>query len=165
VSDPAAKLDPITQAFLFSASRRDHVVSLIEPALARGAYVLCDRFADSTRAYQGAAGDVPADLVETLIDAAIGTTRPDLTLILDLDPAIGLARAHQRRAQGVHADAFEAADIAFHERVRASFAALALREPDRCALIKGQGNADEVHARVMAVVAARFGLKDAQTYG
>jgi dTMP kinase len=163
--DPAEKLDPITQAFLFSASRRDHVVRLIEPALARGAYVLCDRFADSTRAYQGAAGDVPLGLVETLVSAAISSTLPDLTLILDIDPAIGLARAHQRRAAGTHADAFEAADMAFHTRVRKGFRQLAAREPARCTLIDANANADVVQEAVLHAVTVRLGVKGLTSHG
>ncbi len=163
--DPSEKLDPITQAFLFSAARRDHVVRLIAPALARGAYVLCDRFADSTRAYQGAAGDVPPELVEALIDAAIGSIRPDLTLILDIDPALGLARAHQRRAADTRADAFEAADMAFHSRVREGFRQLVEHEPARCVLVAADESADAVHAAILRVVMARLSAKGLAGHG
>ncbi len=146
--DPAAKLDAMTQIFLFCAARHDHVVELIEPALQRGEWVLCDRFADSSRAYQGAAGEIPADLVHVLETAAIGNTKPNLTLILDIAPVKGLARANRRRGADDKADAFEAADLAFHERVRQGYLALARTEPDRCVVI----DADQSEAEVAAAI-------------
>ena len=154
--DPAAKLDPTTQIFLFCAARRDHVVELIEPALARGAFVLCDRFMDSTRAYQGAAGDLDAGLVATLESAAVGAVRPDLTIILDIDPADGLARARRRRGRSDAPDAFEASDLPFHERVRAAYLAIAAKEPERCAVIPAGRGEVEVARDVAALVRMRL---------
>jgi dTMP kinase len=156
--DPAARLDAMTQIFLFCAARHDHVVELIAPVLIKGEWVLCDRFADSSRAYQGAAGEIPADLVRMLEGAAIGNTVPDLTLILDISPENGLARAHRRRAATDRADAFEASDIAFHRRVRQGYLDIAQAEPDRCVVINADRSEDEVARDITAVCARRFVL-------
>jgi dTMP kinase len=153
--DPAARLDAMTQIFLFCAARHDHVVELIQPALARGEWVLCDRFADSSRAYQGAAGEIPEDLVRIFETAAIGKTKPDLTLILDIAPEKGLARANRRRGKTDKADAFEAADIAFHERVRQGYLAQSVAEPGRCVVI----NADQSEEAVAAEIALLCNLR------
>jgi dTMP kinase len=159
--DPDADLDPVTQALLFSAARRDHVVRLIEPALERGAIVLCDRFADSTRAYQQAAGAVDSAFVEAITAAAIGATSPDLTLILDIDPREGLSRARARRGGAAKADAFEASDLGFHARVREGYLSIAQSEPNRCGVI-GAGRAPTIVAQDIAtVVASRLGLRPA----
>ncbi len=155
--DPAARLDAMTQIFLFCAARHDHVVALIEPALERGTWVLCDRFLDSSRAYQGAAGAIDADLVRTLERAAVGATMPDLTIILDIDPREGLARANRRRAGATSADAFEAADIRFHERVRQGYLAIAAAEPERCAVIAANRSEEAVAADIADIVRSRLG--------
>jgi dTMP kinase len=155
--DPDADFDAITQAFLFSAARRDHVRQLIEPAMKRGAVVISDRFADSTRAYQQAAGAVSPEIVETITDAAIGDTVPDLTVLLDLDPSVGLARANKRRGADGRADAFEASDLGFHERVRTGYLALARCEPRRFSVIGADGPPDAVAGAVWAVVSKRLG--------
>ncbi len=155
--DPAARLDAMTQIFLFCAARHDHVVALIEPALGRGAWVLCDRFLDSSRAYQGAAGAIDADLVRTLERAAVGTTMPDLTIILDIDPREGLARARRRMAGAAAPDAFEAADIGFHERVRQGYLAIAAAEPERCAVIAANRSEEAVAADIASIVQQRLG--------
>jgi dTMP kinase len=156
--DPEARLDGVTQLLLFGAARRDHVVRLIEPALSQGAWVLCDRFIDSTRAYQGAAGAVDAVLVRTVETAALGETRPDLTLILDIAPRDGLARARRRRGDAASADAYESAGLAFHERVRESFRAIAAAEPERCVLIDAGGSEAEVAAAVQTACRQRLGV-------
>jgi dTMP kinase len=142
--DPTSKMDAMSQAFLFCAARHDHVVELIAPALAREEWVLCDRFADSTRAYQGAAGELPPELVKTFENAAVGSTRPDLTFILDIKPEIGLLRAARRRNAHDDADAFEAADIGFHQRVRAGFLNVAKDEPARCVVIDADQNEKDI---------------------
>jgi dTMP kinase len=157
--DPDADFDALTQAFLFSASRRDHVRHLIEPALKRGAVVISDRFADSTRAYQQAAGAVAPEIVEAMTIAAIGDTVPDLTILLDLDPAVGLARASKRRGADGRADAFEASDLDFHARVRAGYLALARREPMRFAVIDAAVEPGEVAQRVLEAVKKRAGQR------
>jgi dTMP kinase len=153
--DPASRMDSTTQAFLFCAARHDHVVELIAPALAKGEWVLCDRFADSTRAYQGAAGELQQDLVKTLENAAVGATRPDLTFILDIKPEIGLSRATRRRNPNDDADAFEASDLNFHRRVRDGFLSVAQDEPDRCVVI----NADQNEADIAAAIYKSCDLK------
>jgi dTMP kinase len=156
--DPDCAFDAVTQAFLFSAARRDHVRQLIVPALTRGAVVISDRFADSTRAYQQAAGEVPDALVETITAAAIGDTIPDLTVLLDLDPATGMARADRRRGQGGRADQFESATLAFHARVRSGYLGLARREPGRFAVIDAAPAAEHVASIVSRTVAERLGF-------
>jgi dTMP kinase len=156
--DPAAQLDPVTQLFLFSAARRDHVTALIAPALECGEWVLCDRFADSSRAYQGAAGAVPSALIDQCQAAAVGGTQPDLTIILDIDPEKGLARAARRRAGHGDADAFEASDLAFHGKVRAGFLAIAGAEPARCAVVDADRAQEAIHVDIMTLCEQRLRL-------
>ncbi|WP_375464180.1 dTMP kinase [uncultured Methylobacterium sp.] len=149
---------PFAEALLFSAARIDHLDHLIRPALRAGEIVLCDRFMDSTRAYQGAAGGLDPDAVAALERVVVGGTRPDLTLILDLAPETGLARARARAAgQGASApDRFEAEALAFHARLRAAFREIAEAEPARCVLIEAAGTAEAVEAAVRRAVAARL---------
>jgi dTMP kinase len=129
------------------------VERLIAPALARGAVVVCDRFADSTRAYQGGAGGVSPDLVRAIEAAVIGDCRPDVTFILDLPIAAGLARAAGR---GGAESRFEAKGLAFHEALRAAFLAIAAAEPGRCAVIDAALPPDEVAEAVWARLEARL---------
>ena len=153
---------PFAEALLFCAARIDHLDRLIRPALRAGEVVLCDRFMDSTRAYQGAAGGLDAGTVAALERVVVGRTRPDLTLVLDLPPETGLARARaraagQRATQGAGAlDRFEAEGLAFHARLRAAFRAIAEAEPARCAVIDAVPDADTVAAAVRASVAERL---------
>jgi dTMP kinase len=154
--DPSAKLDPVTQLFLFNAARRDHVVSLIEPALQKGVWVLSDRFADSSRAYQGADGHIAQNTIENFEKQAIGSTRPDLTFILDIAPKIGLARAHKRRGKDDAADAFEAADLTFHEKVREGFLAIAKAEPKRCIVLDASQSKVALHEAVLNACKNQF---------
>jgi dTMP kinase len=161
--DPAARLDAMTQIFLFCAARHDHVAELIEPALIRGEWVLCDRFADSSRAYQGAAGEIPQDLVRIFENAAIAGTRPDLTIILDIAPGKGLARANRRRGKDDKADAFEAADLAFHERVRQGYLALAVAEPERCVVINADQTEDAIEAEIAGLCDQRYASDEKST--
>ncbi|MER2267115.1 dTMP kinase [Methylobacterium oxalidis] len=168
LSGIAKPYGPFAEALLFAAARIDHVDRLIRPALRAGEIVLCDRFADSTRAYQGAAGGVDPGTLRALERAAVGGTRPDLTLILDLPPESGLARARARAAEaGAGADApdrFEAEALAFHARLRAGFLSIAEAEPARCAVIDAGAGPDAVEAAIRAVVAARLpGLLPAET--
>lgn len=141
--------EAMTQALLFAAARHDHVSRVIRPAMRAGQIVLCDRFTDSTRAYQGEA--VAEDALEATILLGTSGLVPDLTLLLDLPPAAGLARARQR---GVADDAFERADLAFHGRVRARFLALARREPDRIHVVDADRPAEAVAAAIRALVVA-----------
>jgi dTMP kinase len=153
----ARRFGPLAETMLFAAARADHVALTIRPALERDAVVLCDRFADSTRVYQGALGAVPDATIRALEGIAMGELRPDLTLILDLPAELGLARAEvRRREQSERPDRFEEEDIAFHTRIRGAFLALAAAEPDRCAVVDASGTPEEVDARIWAVVEPRL---------
>lgn len=153
LSGAAKPFGPVAEALMFAAARADHVDSLIRPSLAAGLWVVCDRFIDSTKVYQGVLGDVDPVLLSGLEQVAVGDTRPDLTLILDVPPEVGLARAAARNAV---ADRFEAEGLAFHTRVREAFLALAAADPARCVVVDAGGTPDEVAARIAAVVAQRF---------
>ncbi|GJD34461.1 dTMP kinase [Methylobacterium aerolatum] len=158
---------PFAEALLFSAARLDHLETLIRPALARGETVICDRFLDSTRAYQGAADGLDAELLDALERVVVGPTRPDLTLILDLPAETGLARARARgAAAGEGADRFEAESLGFHTRLRAAFLEIANREPARCAVIDAAAGPDDVEAAIRAVIATRLpGLAGTEAVG
>lgn len=132
---------------LFFAARADHLARLIRPALARGAVVICDRFSDSSRAYQGAAGGSGLAAVEALDALVVAGTQPDLTLILDLDPAIGLARAAARRG---HEARFEARAVAFHTALRAAYRAIAQDHPGRCRVLDAAQPPEAVARAAMA---------------
>lgn len=153
---------PLTEALLFNAARADHLDGLIRPALETGRWVVCDRFMDSTRAYQGAAGGLAAGDVTALERMTVGSTPPELTLILDLDPAIGLARAGERQSreqpEATGRDPFEGRDLAFHVRLRTAYRAIAAAEPDRCRLVDASRPPDVVFGDVCAIVAAHFAL-------
>lgn len=136
---------PFAEALMFSAARHDHLETVIRPALARGDIVLCDRFADSTRAYQGALGAIDDGVLAALEREVVGATRPDLTLILDLPAETGLARAAARRgAPDARADRFESENIHFHKKLREAFKNIAKSEPDRCVIIDADRDADAV---------------------
>jgi dTMP kinase len=132
VTGDADRWTPLSELCLFYAARQDHLERLIRPALATGKTVLCDRFSDSTRAYQGQAGGTGRDAVETLDALIVGATQPDLTLILDIDPEIGLARAAARR--GIE-DRFEGKAAAFHAALRAAYLEIAETHRERCAVL------------------------------
>jgi dTMP kinase len=152
----AAEFGPTAQALLFAAARADHLEKTILPALATGAWVVSDRFADSTRAYQGAAGNLPPDLIAGLERLTVGATRPDLTLILDLAPEVGLERALKRRQGRGAADRFESEGLAFHQTLRRAFLDVAAAEPSRCAVIDAGGSEREVAAAIWSAVEARL---------
>lgn len=155
--DTAMALDATTEALLFAAARRDHVRATIMPALKAGKVVLCDRFIDSTRAYQGAGGDLSRAVIRRLETMAIGRTRPDLTIILDLDPATGMARAASRRGAALAtSDRFERRGVDFHAAVRAEFLAIAVAEPRRCAVVDAARGPDAVFADLVALVDTRL---------
>lgn len=147
---------PISEALLFLAARADHLAQVIAPALAAGHAVICDRFSDSTLVYQGIAGRVPLATLVELDRLIVGDTKPDLTLIIDLPPDIGLARASARRAAGAGVDPFERRDLAYHEALRTGFRTIAENHADRCVLIDGTGSIDEVAARVWSAVKQRL---------
>ena len=145
---------PLTETLLMYAARRDHIERVIAPALARGDVVVCDRFADSTRAYQGAGGGAPEGLIAALEDHILGPTRPDLTLILDLPVEVGLARAGARHSQAE--TRFEAKGAAFHQRLRDCFLAIAKAEPNRCVVIDAAAPMDAVEAAIWTAVSGRL---------
>jgi dTMP kinase len=148
--------DVLTETLLLCAARADHVAHAIRPALAAGRWVICDRFSDSTYAYQGAGRGLEASTIRSIETAAIGSLKPDLTLILDIPVEIGLARAG---ARGTNEQRFESFDTAFHERLRSAFRALAQAEPERCALIDAGAATDEVTRTVWRAVVLRFGFR------
>lgn len=148
-----APFGPAAEALMFAVARADHMRRTIRPALADGVWVVCDRFIDSTRAYQGAAG-VPRAEIDRLEALAIGADRPDLTLILDLPPELGLRRM---RARGAAADRYEADTTAVHEARRAAFLTIAAAESERCAVIDASGDVEAVAEAIGAAVAARLG--------
>ncbi len=151
----AAELGPFGEAVLFSAARIDHIDTLIRPALAAGAWVVCDRFADSTRAYQGAAGKAPAELIEALERVVVGPVRPDLTFLLDIDPEIGLARA-RARAGAETADRFEGEALTFHNALRRAFLDIAACEPGRVKIVDASQPEHEIAEQIWSYVRDAF---------
>jgi dTMP kinase len=159
VTGDPARWDAMTETLLHYAARRAHVEKTVKPALARGAWVISDRFADSTMAYQGYAGSVGREAVAALHKLVLGDFAPDLTLVLDLPVAVGLERARTRMQGATQAeDRYERMGLAFHESLRSAFHDIAAREPDRCRLIDAGGNPDQVAAALWQAVAARFNL-------
>lgn len=154
--DPKSHLDRVAELFLFAASRRQHVVELIRPALQRGQVVLCDRFTDSTLAYQGFGRVIDLDQLRTLNAWATDSLTPDLTLLFDLPEEVGLARARSRNAAATpHEGRFEAEDLRFHRRVREGYLSLAVAEPKRWVKVDADGTADDVFERMLAALAER----------
>ena len=143
------------EAVLFAAARDDHLTTLIRPALEQGKWVVCDRFADSTRIYQGVAGKVDPLAIKAMERIIVGETKPDLTLILDVPVKEGMKRAAARRGKG-DADRFEAEALAFHEKLRDGFLTLAANEPDRCVLIDATTSKEEVAEQIWHVVQNRL---------
>ncbi len=155
LSGVAKPLGPETEAILFAAARDDHVRTTIRPALVAGKWVICDRFIDSTRVYQGVLGKVDPKLIRSLERVTVGAAMPDLTFLLDVPVAIGLARAKRRRGTGA-TDRFEAESIEFHEELRRAYLALAEQEPKRCIVIDGRAPRDVVSERIWATVEQRL---------
>jgi len=143
------------ESLLFAAARDDHVHRVIAPALAAGTWVLCDRFADSTRVYQGMLGDVDPRLIDALERVTIGDLKPDLTLVLDLPADVGLSRAAARRGTGA-ADRFEAEGALFHERLRQAYLQIARDNPERCVVIDATGAPNDVADRIWTTVRERL---------
>ncbi|MFT4121531.1 dTMP kinase [Bradyrhizobium sp.] len=148
-------LGPEAETLLFAAARDDHVRTVIEPSLSRGTWVLCDRFADSTRAYQGALGSVPAGLINAMQRVTIGDLKPDLTIILDLPVEIGLQRAAARRGSGPP-DRFEGENLRFHQGLRDAYRKIAADDPARCVLIDANSDPDTVAGRIWMAVCDRL---------
>jgi dTMP kinase len=144
----------LTETLLFTAARNDHLERVVRPALARGDWVVCDRYLDSTRAYQAAAGRAPLRVVDDLA-ALIEAPTPDLTLVLDVDPAAGVSRS---RGAAAGETRFEARAPAFHARVRAAFLDIAARAPERCVVLDASRPKEHVLAAARAEVASRLAL-------
>jgi dTMP kinase len=143
------------ETLLFAAARDDHVHAVIKPALEQGIWVLCDRFSDSTRAYQGRLGKVDPAVLNAMERVTIGSLKPDLTVILDVPVEIGMQRAAARRGQGAP-DRFEAEDISFHQGLREAFQQIAASEPHRCVLVDADADPATVAASIWAATRNRF---------
>ncbi len=155
LSGAAKSLGPDAEAILFAAARDDHVSTTIEPALARGRWVVSDRFANSTNVYQGALGQVDPLLLGGLHRVTVGKLKPDLTFILDVPAEVGLERASKRRGEA-GADRFEGESSEFHEKLRDAYLHLAASEPNRCVLIDARDAQAAVAARIWDTVAKRL---------
>ncbi len=154
LADPSANLDHRTELLLFLADRAQHVSSVINPALKAGAIVICDRYSDSTLAYQSYGRGHALDLVENMNAWASASTKPDLTLWIDCDIETGVGRA--ARQTGEANDRFEAEPLDFHRLVRSGFAALAERDNQRIVRIEGDASIEAISADILAVVEARL---------
>jgi len=154
-------MDGTVELLLVFASRRQHLLAVIEPALAAGKHVLCDRFTDSTRAYQGYGRGVPLPLIEQVDAVATGGRRPDRTLLFDLPARSARARGHSpaRRRRG-DADRLDAEGLAFYDRVRQGFLALAEREPERFRCVRSGGSPDATYPQVQSALAEWLRLPD-----
>jgi dTMP kinase len=148
---------PLAEAVLFTSARIDHLERTIRPALGAGTHVLCDRFADSTRAYQGALGSLDEATLAGLERVAVGETVPDLTLVLDLPPETGLERVRRRQAErGEGADRFETEGLPFHVALREAFLRIAAGAPQRCVVIDAGRDEDAVEAAIWRAVQERL---------
>jgi dTMP kinase len=155
LSGIAKPLGAETETILFAAARDDHVRNTIVPALETGRWVICDRFIDSTRVYQGILGKVDGKLIRSLERVTVGAAMPELTFILDVPASVGLARAKSRRGAGV-ADRFEAESVEYHEHLRQAYLALAKLEPKRCIVVDGRAPREVVADRIWAAVSERL---------
>jgi len=154
VSGNPQSWSPIADALLMSAARDDHLQRRIIPGLEDGQFVICDRFYDSTTAYQGVAGGVDSELLEILKKHVVGKYTPDLTLVFDLDPKIGLARANERGI-GIE-DRFEAKGMAYHKNIRRAFLEIAQNSPKRCAVVDASQSIEDIETLVWQIVSDRF---------
>lgn len=162
VTGEADKWDAMTELLLINAARRNHLQHTIWPALAAGRWVISDRYADSTRAFQGFAGGLDLALIDGLHRSVTADFNPDLTLVLDLAPELSLERT---RARGDSEDRFEKKGLAYQQRVGEGFRALAARSPATHVLIDASGSVEEVAARVLQAVTARLGVSPAISHG
>lgn len=166
VQRDTGKLDPLTEVLLLFAGRREHAVNKIVPALDAGTWVITDRFADSTRAMQGAGMGVDMNLIEQIYDVTLGDLAPDLTFIFDIDPVVGLGRSTKRLQNTADQhlaaeDRYEKMELAFHQRLRQGFLDVARKNPDRCVIIDASQDIDTIHSQLVDVIEQRFapGLK------
>lgn len=155
LSGAAKPFGPEAEAMLFAAARDDHLQCTILPALDAGRWVVCDRFADSTRIYQGVVGNVERRFINALERVSLRGVRPDITFVLNVPVAVGLERAARRRG-GADPDRFEAENVEFHEKLSQAYLALAASEPERCVIIDANASRKEVAKRIWATVNARL---------
>ncbi|MBL7170846.1 MAG: dTMP kinase [Candidatus Omnitrophica bacterium] len=151
---PLSSIEPVTELFLYAASRVQHVEKVIRPAIQKGKVVLCDRFADATMAYQSYGRKIPKEVVKTINKLATSGLKPDLTILLDIDPGTGLKRA--RNVKGFYkgsADRIERESLAFHCRVRQGYLKLAKAEPKRIKVVKVREKIKDTQARIREIVA------------
>jgi dTMP kinase len=154
---PDSAMDPLTELLLYAASRHQHVIEVIRPAVERGAVVLCDRYTDATLAYQGFGRRLDLDRLRALNDWVTGGLRPDLTILYDVEEVVGLKRAQARIAATDNSEGrFEAEDVRFHRRVREGYLSLAVAEPQRFVVVDAHGPIDEVFERTRAIIEERL---------
>ena len=154
VSGDKDKWSPLSETLLILADRAAHLERIIRPALAEGKYVVCDRFFDSTKAYQGVAGGLGLDVIHNLQRPVLGTTLPDVTLLLDIDPEKGLRRAQERGGEL----RFESKTLAYHRTLRNAFLDFAAQEPDRIFVIDADRDVEAVSADILAVLDERLNV-------
>lgn len=159
----SGSFDPLTEAMLMFSARREHLVNKIWPEMEKGKWVISDRFADSTRAFQGYGMGLDAALIEKLYALVAGDFQPDLTFIFDIEPEAGLARSMKQKGQTQNAtesteDRYERMGLAFHNRLRNGFLAIAKAYPDRCVIIDAAQDIQTVHKQVLCVIEDRYGL-------
>jgi dTMP kinase len=155
LSGAAKPFGPVVETMLFAAARDDHVRATIRPALESGKWVICDRYIDSTRVYQGVMGSVDPQLIRALERLTVADAVPDLTFILDLAPKVGLRRAAERRGRE-KADRFETESLEFHTILRQAFREIAEAEPNRCVIIDADRPADWIADEIWSIVTARL---------
>jgi dTMP kinase len=155
----SGSFDPMTEALLLFAARREHLVNKIWPALEKGQWVISDRFADSSRAFQGYGMGLDMQVIEGLYQFVAGKFQPDLTFIFDIDPAIGLKRSVQRQRKAkMTEDRYERMGLPFHQRLRQGYLEIARKFPERCVIIDAAQDIQTIHQQVLRVIAARTGI-------
>ncbi len=155
VSGDIDSWDPLTETLLFTAARSDHVGRLVKPAIAEGKTVICDRFFDSTLVYQGIGKGLGTDYINSLHHMVFGNFMPDLTLILDIDPEVGLKRAEERSG---NENRFEQLDIKFHQNIREGFLQIAKNEPQRCVVLDATKDSSILHKEITATISQKCGI-------
>jgi dTMP kinase len=153
VNGETDKWRPLTETLLHFAARHEHISRLVQPALENGQWILCDRFADSTTAYQGYAQNIELDTISTLYRLAVGNLEPNLTIILDLPVQVGLERAEDR---GIGGTRYERMGIEFHQQLRDGFLKIAANNPHRCSVVDATRSIEEISENIMTLVETRF---------
>jgi dTMP kinase len=155
VSGDVDSWDADTETLLFYAARLDHMNRLVRPALQSGKHVVCDRFVDSTRVYQGVGKGIAPQFIDMLHHLTLGNAMPDLTIMFDMDPKIGLSRAHSRNDNETR---FESMELEFHQKIRGGFLSIAKNEPGRCIVLDAAQDKKTLHQQVIALVNKRCAL-------